>query len=93
MLNVRVERDGEDPFVLEVKARDIAVWERVGQGRAFSNLRNGMLISDLEEMAHITLRRTGQDRGQTLEQFRATTDVIPEKETVDPTRPEESDEP
>lgn len=86
MLNVKVEWDGEEPFEVEVKARDIAVWERAGAGRAFSNLRNGLKISELYEMTHVTLRREGLDRGLTLPQFEAVADVIPQKETADPTR-------
>lgn len=93
MLNVKVTRDGEQTSLIEVKARDISVWERAGAGRAFSNLRNGLRIADLEEMVHVTLRRLGDDRGQTLEQFRATADVEPAKETADPTLPAPPDEP
>lgn len=93
MLNVKVTRDGEETEIVEVKARDISVWERAGVGRAFSNLRGGLRIADLEEMVHVALRRQGMDRGQTLEQFRATADVEPAKETVDPTQPAPQDEP
>jgi hypothetical protein len=89
LLELDVERDGEDAVRVPVKMRTVVAWEKAFRGRALALLDKDRLRAEyLMELGWIAAGQPG-----TFDEFCATTDVTPvedadvEDEPPDPTRP------
>lgn len=79
MFDLKVSRDGQEPYVVTAQPRDILVWERTGQNRAFSRMMDDLKMADLYDLAYIASKRLGLFDG-TAAAFEASADVAPHGE-------------
>jgi len=74
MIDVRVTPDDGEPWDVNITARDILKWERMGQGRSVAQLESGAKLIYIYELAHIASRRTKSFTGS-LELFEETCEI------------------
>jgi hypothetical protein len=75
MFSVKVSPDDAESYVLEIKPRDVLVWEKGGKGRSLKSLEDGSL-GDIYELAHASATRQGKTT-LTLPAFKLVADVEP----------------
>lgn len=87
MLRIKVMPDGSEPYEVTATSRDIRAWEKGGSGRSFGKMADGLSMTTIYAIAHVTARRLGHlDQAVTLDQFAEATDIeLVAEEEPDPT--------
>lgn len=82
---VNVTTDGVPTYELDVKTRDIALWEMAGRDRGIEQLKSPSMTT-IYQLTHIAARRLNLT-ALNFDEFVAATDVevIPEVEEANPT--------
>jgi len=82
MIELTIKPDDVEPIKITATSRDILQWERRGRDRAFSKLMETLTISDIFEIAWLSMRRQGFiDQSMTMRDFESTHEVVFEGET------------
>lgn len=87
MFRLTIMPDGEEPFTVVAKSRDVAFWERTVHGASLAKIANNPTMSAMEEFAYCIARRRGKFVGD-IEEFRKTCDFeMDEDEESNETNP------
>lgn len=82
-MHIKIETDGVDAYEVEVKTRDIVVWEMAGTNRGIEELRAPSMTT-IYQLAHVAVRRVGKTDAP-FAAWAAMTDVEVSADVEDPT--------